>query len=130
MSLAGCRIDLNGLERCCFRSGESFRRRCKAVPGKSAVTVGQTRVGNPVIGLLVYGLLEIICSFLNSLCCSLVPKITPFEVSLICSRIDRADSCQAHLLLRSERSLDFAGNRSRDLTLQRQHILQFAVVAL
>src|SRR5712692_2216178 len=80
MSLAGCRIDLNGLERCCFRSGESFRRRCKAVPGKSAVTVGQTRVGNPVIGLLVYGLLEIICSFLNSLCCSLVPKITPFEV--------------------------------------------------
>src|SRR5229473_3373616 len=83
MSLAGCRIDLNGLERCRFRSGESFRRRREAVPGKSAVTVGQTRVGNPIVVLLIYGLLEIIRSFLNSLCCSLVPKITAFEISLI-----------------------------------------------
>src|SRR5580700_3637621 len=99
MSLAGCRVDLDGLECCCFRSGESFRRRCKAVPGKSAATVGQTRVGKPIVRLLIYGLLEIVCSFLNSLCCSLVPIITAFEISLICVGIDGAYSRQAHPLL-------------------------------
>src|SRR5260370_17695075 len=65
MSLAGCRVDLNGLERCCFRSWESFRRRSKAVPGKSAVTVGQTREGNPLVELFIYGLLDIILSLPN-----------------------------------------------------------------
>src|SRR6266478_8233980 len=79
MSLAGCRIDLNGLERGCFRSGENFLWRCKAVPCKPTVTVGQAGIGHPIVRLEIDGLLKIIGSLADSFCGSLVPIITAFK---------------------------------------------------
>src|SRR5260221_11108416 len=67
VSLAGCGIDLNGLKGRSFCSGQCFRRRCKAVPCKSTVTIGQARVGGAIVRLLNYGLLKIIGSLPDSI---------------------------------------------------------------
>src|SRR5580700_2516702 len=122
MGFRGLWIDLYGFERRCIGLGKRLRRRLEAVPGESAVAIGQSRVRGAVAWVLVDRLLEVDQRLLQAVGAAFVPVVAALEICLVRPGIDLRPAWQTRLLSRSQFNVDLVSDRSRHGILQRQYV--------
>jgi hypothetical protein len=130
VSLGRLRVDLDRLAGGCVSLRKCFRRGLESVPRQSAVTVRETGISLSISRININRLLKVGFCLPDTLAGSLVPVVTTFQVRQVSFRRRLPEIRQARFLLGCKDNMDLACDASHHRVLYRQHVFEFAVVAL